>query len=165
MLASPETPVSETPVKTGRIFVRRGTPEDIGWLVDQLKDFSLFYGTKRPLYTSEDFARKGLEKIINEHLLIIAEKDGVGPVGFIAGLFVPHVFNPDIFVLNEAFWWVPELYRGTRAGALLLREFVAWGKKEADWILFTLENESPVNETALLRHGFTFKERSYLLEV
>lgn len=155
----------ECPEKTMGVTVRPGGAQDLDWLVGELRAFSDFYGTKRKLFETEEYARTGLEKIINDHVLFVAQKGDVGPVGFIAGLIVPHIFNPTITVLNEAFWWVKPEHRRSRAGYLLLREFVHFGEQNADWLLFTLETHSPVKDAALLKLGFKAQETSYLLEV
>ncbi len=147
------------------IFVRPADETDLDWLVVQLKLFSDFYSTKKPLFGREEFVRDGMKAMIASHFVAVAEKEHVGPVGFIAGLLVPHIFNPMIRCLSECFWWVQKEYRHTRAGYLLLINFVDFGKKNADWILCTIEEHSPINPSALLERGFTLKERNYIMEV
>ena len=147
------------------IKIRPATTDDLEWLTTQLKAFSLFYGTKNGLFSTDEYAHEGLKTFMEKHVLLIADKDFVGPIGFIAGLVTPHIYNPTIRVLTEAFWWVPEEHRRSRAGYLLLKAFVDYGRVNADWILFTLEEDSPVNEFALIDRGFKLKERSYLMEV
>lgn len=148
-----------------RISVSRADESHLDWIVGQLKQFSQFYGTKRSLYENEDFARGGMLAMMGQHLVLVAVDEGVGPVGFIAGVFTPHMMNPSIRVLAETFWWVAEEHRGSRAGLLLLNEFIAFGKENADWILFALETHSPVREDVLVRRGFHLQERNYLYEV
>lgn len=147
------------------IRIRPATTDDLDWLIHELKEFSLFYGTKNGLFSTEEYTRHGMTTLMKDHLVFVAEKDYVGPVGFIAGLYSHHIFNPTIRVLTEAFWWVPEQHRRSRAGYLLLQAFVDFGKENADWILFTLEHNSPVNPNALIDRGFKLKERSFLMEV
>lgn len=144
--------------------MRAATPDDLDWLVQQLRAFSKFYGTKRQLFGDESFVRSGMLTLIDKHLVIIAEKDMVGPVGFIAGLVTPHTFNPDVRVLCEYFWWVDEAHRGGRAGYLLFEAFLDWGRKNADWITFAVEEHSPLSEDVLVKRGFHLQEKSYLLE-
>lgn len=103
--------------------------------------------------------------VIENHLIFVAESSEAGRLGLIAGLVVPHVFNPKIQVLQEILWWVSEEYRGSRAGLLLLNEFVDWGKRNVDWIMFTLEKHSPVSDRPLIKRGFRSMETAYLLEV
>lgn len=145
--------------------VRLGNVGDIDWLVSQVKLFSEFFGTKRPLFSNEEYAREGLLKTMQEHILFVATHNDGTPVGFVAGYIIPHMFNPEISVLAETFWWVQPEYRGTRAGLMLLNELVAYGKEHTDWILMALEDGSPVNEKCLTKRGFVLKERNYLLEV
>lgn len=148
-----------------RIMVRAATPEDITWLLTQLKEFSAFYGTKKPLFGDEEYSRAKLLELIDQHLFLVAIEDLRGPVGFICGLSTPHFMNPDIQLLAEMFWWVVPECRGSKAGALLLNKFIQWGKENADWITFTLEHHSPVRDHILLKRGFKYQERAFLLEV
>lgn len=151
------------------IRIRPAQAEDIPWLVGQLKVFSAFFGTKRPLFPDDEFAAKGLAMMMTNHLVLVAEmfhdELSAGPVGFIAGYVTPHPFNPTIRTLTETFWWVAEEYRWSRAGLKLLNAFVDWGRDNADWIMFALEEKSPVKEEVLLKRGFRLQERNYLCEV
>jgi hypothetical protein len=156
------------------IQVRRAAPEDLSWVLSQLKDFSKFYGTKLQLFGDEEYSRNFLLGLIQEHPSFVAvkeQKDENGEAwttnmcGFIAGIVSPHMYNPKINLLTEAFWWVPEEYRGSRAGALLLEAFISWGKENVDWITFTLEHKSPVSDRCLTKRGFQLQEKNYLLEV
>ena len=47
----------------------------------------------------------------------------------------------------------------------LLDEFVAWGKKNADWITFGVMTDTPVKDAALLKRGFVYREKAFLMEV
>lgn len=134
------------------------------WLVSQLREFSAFFGTKKSLYGTEENARLGITNMINGHIVLVAEREGQ-LLGFIAGVITPHMFNPNIRVLAETFWWVAEEHRGSRAGLMLLNEFMDYGTANCDWITFALEHHSPVDEKCLLRRGFHLQERSYLMEV
>lgn len=135
------------------------------WLLDQLQTFAECFTSAYPLFPSDmDEARAVLDNLITNHVFLVAEQDGE-LMGFIAGVLWPHSYNKDILVLNESFWWVSAEHRGTRAGALLLTEFMEWGKREANWVVMTLEDNSPVREESLLKRGFRLKERNYLYEV
>lgn len=144
--------------------VRRGTAEDLDWLVSELRTFSAFFNTKKPLFGDEEFVRQGMSQFIDKHVVFVAEKAGER-AGFIAGAMAPHPFNPSIRVLSETFWWVSEEHRGSRAAALLFTEFLAFGKATADWVTMGLEAHSPVNPDALIKRGFKLQERCFLLEV
>lgn len=85
--------------------------------------------------------------------------------GFIAGFLYPHFFNPDIVVLSELFWWVPEKFRNGRSGLMLFKFFKEFGEERADQVIMTLEEESPVQPRFMTKRGFRAKERSFILEV
>jgi len=158
--------VDTSVVERQGVLVRPATLDDLDWLVIQLKDFSDFFASELPLFPTDEFARKGITDLIQKHLVLIAYDRETGErMGLIAGVVTPHLFNPDITVLAETFWWVPEEHRGTRAGAILLDAFIAWGKRNADWITIALESRTPIKETSLLKRGFRLQERSYLCEV
>ena len=144
--------------------VRPASPADIPWLLEQLQAFDRFFGAARSLFPTMDYAESVLRGLIADQVFLIADNDH-GPVGFIAGFVTAHVLNPAITVMSELFWWVAPDARGSRAGAALLTAFLAIGKMRSDWIVMTLEAESPVNPATLLSRGFRVKETAYLLEV
>jgi GNAT superfamily N-acetyltransferase len=161
------------------IRVRHARKDDIPWLLEQLREFDQFFGAGRSLFPSDPLrAQHFLEALIFQHPFHIAEYvrrvgppdafhpgTAVEPVGFIAGALGPHPYNPAIRQLTEMFWWVAPAYRGSRAGSLLLDAFLDEGKQRADWIVMTLEADSPVHDRILEKRGFKPKERSFLLEV
>lgn len=152
------------------ISVRRAVAADAPWLLTQLRAFSDFFGTTKPLFP-DDATADALLTALLAHPFYVAEKaslfHGVDPkpIGFICGTLAPHPFNPAITVLSEVFWWVDEANRLGRAGHLLLEAFLRVGREHADWIVFSLEAKSPVNPETLTKRGFHLHESSYLLEV
>jgi len=146
------------------IQIRKGELEDIPWILEELKEFAIFYNTKKSLFPSEDLAAQKIGELIEGHVVYISEIDYM-PSGFIIGLFTPHLFNPEINVLLELFWWVSEKYRGSKCGLLLLEEFIKFGEEHADWINFSLEEKSPVRDTVLLKRGFHLHEMNYMREI
>ena len=146
------------------ITIRPAVEADLDWIVNELRSFSDFFETKIPLFPTYKDAYDGMKKHIDHHVLIVAELSGK-LIGFISGALTTHVFNASIRVLHETFWWIPEQYRGGRAALLLLNEFTRIGKEKADWIFFTLEHKSPVNDRCLLSRGYKTKEHIYMLEV
>lgn len=145
------------------ISVRRAVPSDADWMLPELKSFSAFYGTKRDIFPDDEFAKSRVKFLIDQHIIFVAEKNGTG-IGFIAGLYTPHLFNPALIVLSEQLWWVKESHRGSRAGLMLLNAFTEFGKVNCDWMTMTLEANSPVNDACLKRRGFKLQERQYLME-
>lgn len=146
------------------VEVRRAKHKDTPWLFEQIAAFEKFAAYKRPLLVEGPRSQKILDDLIDNHVVLIAH-DGNLMLGFVAGHSCPHPFNPDIHVLSEIFWWVKDEYRGTSAGARLLAAFEAEGKKKSDWIIFSLEHNSPVRDRHLIKRGFRQVERAYLLEV
>lgn len=146
------------------VKIRQANDTDIEWLSVQLKAFSDFNASKIPLYKKE-YASDFITNMIKGHLCLIAYKDEDTRMGFISGMITNHIYNPEIKMLVEMFWWVDPSYRASRAGLMLLNYFTEMGKDYADWIIFTLEHHSPVNEKSLIKRGFKLRERNYLLEV
>lgn len=147
-----------------KVFVRRGKVEDVPWMMDQLREFQVFFGSKKALF-SKEFGAEKLKWFINNGLVFVAEKETKGQIGLIIGAITPHLFNPNVLVLAGLFWWVDPNHRTTEAGHLLLREFVDWGKANVDWITFSLLDKTPVKESTLKRFGFRHLEACYLIEV
>jgi len=146
-----------------KIEVRAANTADIDWLVTQLECFSRFQVTKRKLFTA-DHARLVIHTMINDHLVLVAESQSRGLMGFIGAYLHPHLFDPTLRMLSEAFWWVAEEFRRTRAGFLLLDTFTEYGKANADWTVITLQGQSLVSGRHLIRRGFVAREQLYLLE-
>jgi len=147
------------------VRIRRADNDDIEFLLSQLHVFSDFYGTQRKLFPTRKYAAEKLSEFIEKQVVFIAEQQDIGPIGFIAGILFNHIFNPDIRVLAETFWWVQEEYRNSKAGLMLLNTFTDFGKENADWTTIAIETASPINERVLLKRGYKPTERNYLLEV
>lgn len=148
------------------ITTRRAQLSDIDWILAQLKTFANFYGSQISLYSKDiDWSKGQLKHFIENHYFLIAEAaEHETRIGFISGVLTPHIFNPSLTVLSETFWWVDEQYRGTRAGLMLLNEFTEWGKVNANWVTFAIEEHSPVDERCLTKRGFKLKEKNYIME-
>lgn len=150
------------------MHVRLANSADKDWLKAQLKEFADFFGTKKSLFGAPDHVDTGLEELIMRHLVLIAEAstpEGTERAGMIVGTIGPHMMNPEIRVLAEMFWWVSRKWRASRAAVMLLEAFIDYGKANADWITFVLEDMSPVRDKTLERKGFRLKERMFLMEV
>jgi hypothetical protein len=145
--------------------VRQATINDLEWVLKEAENFSKFYGSKISLTADKVYAQKFLSNLIEHHVLFVSHKEDGALTGFIAGFMAPHHFNPAIKTLCELLWWVPEEFRGSRAGAMLLNKFIEYGKANCDWITFVLEDNTPISDKALIKRGFRMKEKSYLMEV
>lgn len=153
------------------VTVRRATEHDVDFIVSELLQFSEFMDTRLKLFDAPEYATQGIRNAVKEHVVFVAESSGdpdegvFQRIGFILATLGPHPFNPRITVLSEMFWWVKKEHRGTRAGAMLLRYLIEFGKQKADWIAVSLEAKSPVKPDALLSRGFKLLETGYLMEV
>lgn len=143
--------------------VRRAEFNDVGWLIEQVRAFEKFAGYKRPLFLEADAHRQF--GVLIEHQLVLIATNGAERLGFIAGVFTKHHFNANLTVLAELLWWVQPEHRGSRAVVMLLREFERIGREKADWVVFSLEHNSPFRDEHLTKRGFRMMEKSYLLEV
>lgn len=147
------------------IVIRAAVHDDIPWLLEQLRAFSAFYGTKRPLFPDDPASAASILETqlsrANPFFLAVVRGDRAG---FISGALITHPYRPDLQILQELFWWVDPAFRGTTAGARLLAAFEAYGRDHADWILMTLEAKSPIAPRSLERRGFQLYEQSFLLE-
>lgn len=136
---------------------------DVDWLYDECKAFAEFFGTEYNLAANEVYAKTYLQNLVTQHFVKIAFNEGER-LGFIAGLVLPHPFNPAIKILQELLWWVPEKHRQTGAGKLLLDSFIQFGKDNVDIIHMALEDVSPIGDEVLLKRGFRFKEKAFIME-
>jgi len=109
------------------VDVRRANSEDIPWILDQLKNFADFYGTRKSLFGDAEYSHAFISQLVDQHLFLVAESTQFGLIGLISGTIEPHPYNPEIICLNECFWWVDEKHRGSKAGLLLLNAFTRWG--------------------------------------
>jgi len=147
--------------------IREATKDDVPEILEQLKAFSEFYKTKMPMYRDDQHSEMIINDIIDNHYFNVAteDKDGASVlVGFIAGFILPHVYNPDIKVLHEAFWWVKPEHRRSGIGIQLLEVFTDYGKKNCNWTLMTLEDHSPVDHSLLTDRGYRVKETNFIME-
>lgn len=145
------------------LTVRFAKLNDVEWICGELKKFSEFFGSKIPLYDDREQAENVVSNMIKHHPFWIACQDDK-PIGFISGYLTPHPYNSKLKQLSETFWWVRPESRGTAAGKMLLETFIAFGKDNADWVSFTLEEKSPVKDSCLTKRGFKLVERAYLME-
>jgi GNAT superfamily N-acetyltransferase len=146
------------------LLIRQAESNDIDWILGQLREFSKFIETKYELYGEEQYSKDGLQMLISSHLFLIAEKNSKR-VGFVAGYLTPHLFNPTIKILNELFFWVIPEHRGEGIGTILMNDYIDFGKKNAQWITFSFNRFTKVNEKSLLKRGFHLHESTYLQEI
>ena len=145
------------------ISTRRAVQTDVNWLFQCCVDFAKFYGSKISLAGNPEYGKQFLSMLVDKHYVLIGLKHNMA-AGFIAGMISPHHFNPNITQMTELLWWVPEEHRNTGIGMKLFEEFLEYGNTHCDWVTMTLEANSPVKDTFLLKRGFHLQEKAYLME-
>ena len=83
------------------------------------------------------------------------------PVGIIGGVLHPNVFNSEVMMLSEYFWYVVPEHRNGRAGAELLLAYEKAGREEADVLCMTLLDTTRGIEDNLIKRGYVMKERTF----
>lgn len=145
--------------------IRKAEEKDLPSIMEEIKIFSKFQDDKISMYGDDDYSKAYIAELVKTHLFLVSVDENDSLVGFISGWLTPHMFNPEIRTLVEAFWWVKEKHRRTKAGKELLDAFVKYGKENVDWVVCTIEHNSPVNNDVFLKRGFKLKETSFLMEV
>jgi len=145
--------------------VRRAETADFPWIAAQLSDFARSLNTVHSYIPATDEALlEEVRAMAHRHVLLVAQASDGSLAGTIGGLLAPHPYNPAICILQERFWWVPVSQRGSRAGYMLLREFLAQGDLLAHITTMSLEYNSPVNDNILKRMGLKLQELVYVKE-
>lgn len=146
------------------MITRQAIPEDVPWMLSELERFSVFYGSKHPLFPDAAESETTLRAIIEGDLVLVAEERDE-PRGFLAASLTLHPYNSKIRVLSAMLWWVPPEHRGGRAAHALFTAFQSYGRRCADWIVMTITKDTLINTTTLEKRGYQLREASFLLEV
>jgi len=143
--------------------VRRAVPEDKDWVIGVAAKRMLSEELKRPDYYNEENCKQLFDVGMINGIILVAEHNGV-PVGCISGIYCPNLFNANLKILQEIFWYVVPDERNGRAGLLLLNEFCEIGKSTADDIFMSLLDTSEVSQRMMSRKGFVRKETAYAMK-
>lgn len=136
------------------------TDEDMDWFVNTACVSMLVHELKKPeLVNIENLYTLASLGAIRE-TAFVAKKDGVA-VGAIAGLLTPNIYNPDIKILGEMFWYVLPEHRNGRAGLMLLKAFTKCADEIADESALSLLSSSEVNHKTLARSGYHLMEYGF----
>ena len=134
------------------MIIRKATVSDLDWIIEELGEFSKEFKSKISIKGSDEYCRKTLIEIINNHVFFISEDKAGVRTGLISG------------VLIKLFWWVKKEFRNTRSGLMLLNKFISFGKENVDWTLISTEIDSPVSDKCLVKRGFRLQEKNYIME-
>jgi len=144
--------------------VRRAKVDDLVWCVEQGIDFLKTRWPDKPIDKSILYLK--LYSMIHSHILLISEEKDGTRTGMIGALIVESMWYTAEFDLVELFWWVPEEYRNSRAGLILLNEFTNIGKElGAKHLVLSLLTISPIDDNALIKRGFHLEEKAFIMEV
>lgn len=144
------------------IIVRQANLEDVDWLISCFHKHAQEVPTMAEVFNYEH-ATKALVDGIENHLVLVAEKDGE-PLGYIAGWILPHFFNPEIIALTQALWYVVPGMRGGKAAKKLLDAFTEFGEMNANWIWLDLPVSTNIKEENLAKIGYSLREKWYFKE-
>jgi len=142
------------------MIVEKLQPSDILWYVEEAAVSMLTNELKRPeLINKENLYRLAFMGI-EQGTAFVCKDNGV-PIGALGALIIPNIYNPEVYTLAEMFWYVPDKYRNSRAGLLLLNALLDEAELlGVDCSLSTLPS-SNVKESFLKKKGFNLEEFSY----
>jgi hypothetical protein len=99
--------------------------------------------------------------MVDKTRFVICYRDQI-PVGFMWSSLHNHTFDPKLKILKQL---LLHAQPGTRAARLLLKEFIDFGKLNANYIITTIGRETNIKSKSLEKLGFSKLEESYRLEV
>ncbi len=141
--------------------VRRATTDDMEWMLKQCKDFMDYL--RLPLKWDEDYIREVVRMYMQDHHVILVLKN-TERAGVVAAMESPHPFDPSTKIMTEILWWVPEEWRKTRAGYILLGALEHIAETANALLVLSTEKHSPLNERTLNKRGYQLRELSYVKE-
>lgn len=143
-----------------KVTVEPLSDESLDWFVNVAAVDMLRYEVKRPelinLTQLYILARKG-----KDDATAFVTKIGDTYTGAIGAILTPNLFNPELSILTEVFWYVIPEFRNTRSGLLLLRSLEQCGKEKADETSMCLLVDSPISIESLEKRGFEMKEIAF----
>ena len=148
------------------MIVRRSTMDDYAWISKEVSDFVNTINTVEVQMPSTEVTLSAYTDLLCNHVSLVAEEKGELR-GFMAGLYCAHPCNDKVMMLREWIWWVPERFRGGRAGYMLLKTFVDIGKATdgVSKVTVTLQNDTKVGYAIMSRLGFRLAESVFVTEV
>lgn len=133
---------------------------NLKWFVETAAVDMLVKELKRPELINVAHLYRMTEKVIKDGTGWVVEKDRK-PVGALGALLVGHTYNPEVIVLVELFWYVPEEYRQSRVGLMLLNAFDKKAGECADESTLSLLLESPVRTETIEKKGWLMEELGF----
>lgn len=144
--------------------VRSLTHANYIWSVEVAATRMILEEVKRPELLNKKNLYTLVDKMIVDDTAIIAFKNDE-PIGCIGALLVPNTYNPDLATLVELIWYVLPEHRKSRAGFLLLEQYIKLAKELADEATLSLLTSSEVNLETLSKRGFHQEELAFRMKV
>lgn len=133
------------------------TDSDMTWFVETACVNMLTHEVGRSELVNIDHLYVLSDIVAISETAFIVKKDGI-PVGAIAGILSPNLYNPKIMNLGELFWYVLPEHRQSRAGLMLLNAFKDKADEVADESTLSLLTKSKVNIKTLAKKEFQLAE-------
>lgn len=133
------------------------TEEHFDWFVDVAAVRMLSEELKRPDLVNKQALKALSLKTMKDGTSFVVTCYGV-PVGALGSFLTPNLYNPDLTILLELFWYVLPEYRATRAGALLFKAFDDKAQSCADESVLSLLPHSEINLSTLAKKGYNMEE-------
>lgn len=138
--------------------IKRITSESIGPVV---VNFLFDCGEEiEKLYPTYDWTSFKIFRFVRDHLLWVAYRDDK-PVGFLMAVQAGHIFDPSIRTLRQILLYSRP---NTRASLLLLKEFIDFGKSNANHVITAIGQNTNIKPKSLEKLGFKKLEEIYRLE-
>lgn len=130
------------------------------WFVEIAAVDMLIKELKRPELVNKQHLFLMSIKAMEEGTAWIVEHEGK-PLGALGAYLVGHLYNPEIKVLTELFWYVPEEYRQSRVGLMLLNAFDEKAEQCAHESTLSLLLDSPIRTETLEKKGWYMEELGF----
>lgn len=140
--------------------VRIATKQDISWMLPDLREAGELYG--HDIYGGDEHSTEVLNKLIENHIIIVCEKDHDIPCGFIIAYSAIHPFNAKKKSLHQWVWYVKPEFRKTRVTYLLMKAYREVAESGFDMAFSSIHSMSGIKDSSLSRLGFEFKEKTYI---
>lgn len=131
------------------------TDEVVAFIYEGLKEGIKVYGDKF------DVSGFRIVRFAEEHRLTVCFRDDV-PVGFMMGCLSKSFFDENVIAFRQmALWSLPK----TRGAYLLLKDFIDFGKVNANHIICTIGTKTNIKPATLGKMGFEQLEVFYRMEI
>jgi|SRR6185369_325976 len=150
-------------IKLHNIYVEILQEKDMEWFAEIAAVRMLKEELKKPEYVNIEniYALASLGAMYGT--AFVAKKGDI-PVGALGAIKVPNVYNPNLEMLAEMFWYVLPEYRKSKAGLLLLNAYSDKAEELGVEATMSLLPSSNIQDKTLAKRGFNLGEYAYRKE-